>query len=81
MWTESPEHRKLKTNPSLMMPLTTSRIQTSTAAVAFEMLRFLMRDEDFEIIEVTLAVIAPRPTKDLLNVRVTSLFTHLGHLG
>ena len=63
------------------MLLTTSRIQTSATAIAFEMLRLLMRDEDFEIVKVALAVVTPWPTEDFLNVGVSSLLPHLGRLG
>lgn len=44
------------------------------------MLRLLMRDEDFEIVKVALAVITPRSSEDLFNVGVSSLLTHLGRL-
>jgi hypothetical protein len=32
-----------------------------------------MRDENLQIIEVTLAVVAPWPSEDLLNIGVLSL--------
>lgn len=44
------------------------------------MLRLLMGDEDFEIVEVALAVVTPWPSEDFLNVGVSSLLTHLGRL-
>ena len=36
-----------------------------------------MVDEDFEVVEIPLAVIAPGPGQDLLDIRVLALcFTH-----
>jgi hypothetical protein len=40
-----------------------------------------MRDEDFKIVKVALAVVTPWPTEDFLDVGVTSFLTHLGRLG
>ena len=43
------------------------------------MLRLLVIDQDFQIVKVSLAVIAPWPGKDFLDVGVLSLgFSHDG---
>lgn len=43
------------------------------------MLRFLMRDQDLQVIKVPLAVIAPRAVKNLFEIGVAALFlTHGG---
>lgn len=44
------------------------------------MLRLLMGDKDFEIVEVALAVVTPWSSEDFLNVGMSSLLTHLGRL-
>jgi hypothetical protein len=40
------------------------------------MLRLLVGNEDLEVVEVALAIVAPGPAENLFNVWVTSLFTH-----
>lgn len=59
--------------------LTSSCIQPSSASLAFEMLRFLMVDQDLQIIKVTLTVVAPWPREDLFDVWVVALL--FGHNG
>ena len=39
--------------------LTSSSVQSAIAVVTLEMLSFLVRDEDLQVIEVTFAVVAP----------------------
>lgn len=58
--------------------LTSSSAQSTTASFTFEMLSFLMIDENFEIIEIALTVVTPRTRKDLIQVRVIALL--LRHL-
>lgn len=41
------------------MQLTSRSIQSAIAVVTLEMLSFLMRDENLQVIEVTFAVVAP----------------------
>lgn len=41
------------------MQRTSCSIQSAIAVVTLEMLSFLMRDEDLQVIEVTFAVVAP----------------------
>jgi hypothetical protein len=53
--------------------LTSCRVKSATASVTLEVFGFLMGDENLQIIEVTLAVVAPRPSEDLLDVRILSL--------
>ena len=56
---------------------TTCRVQSSCTSLALEVFCLLMVDEDFEVVEIPLAVIAPGPSQDLLDVRVLALrFTH-----
>jgi hypothetical protein len=47
------------------------------AVVTFEMFRLLMRDEDLQVIEVTLAIIAPGTIQELRERRTTSFLAHL----
>ena len=56
---------------------TPCRIQSSSTSLALEVFCLLMVDEDFEVVEISLAVIAPGPSQDLLDVRVLALcFAH-----
>ena len=56
---------------------TTCSIQSSRTSLALEVFCLLMVDEDFEVVEIPLAVVAPGPGQDLLNVRVLALcFAH-----
>ena len=58
--------------------LTSRRVQSTAASVALEVFGFLMGDENLQIIKVTLAVVAPRPGEDLLDVGILSLaFAHV----
>lgn len=41
------------------MQLTSRSIQSAIAVVTLEMLSFLMRDENLQVIEVTFTVVAP----------------------
>jgi len=47
--------------------------QSAAASFALEVLGLLMVDENLEVVEVALAVVTPRPSKDLLDVRVIAL--------
>ena len=53
--------------------LASCRIQSAAASVTLEVFGFLMGDENLQVIKVTLAVVAPRPSEDLLDVGVLSL--------
>ncbi len=53
--------------------LTTSRVEPPSASLTLEMLGFLMIDEDFQVIEVPFAIVAPRTGQDLVEVRMLSL--------
>lgn len=56
---------------------TACRVQSPCASLALEVFGLLVIDEDFKIVEVPLAVIAPGPRKGLFDVRVLTLcFTH-----
>ena len=53
--------------------LTASCVEPPPTSLALEMLRFLVVDEDLQIIEVALTVIAPRPRKDFFKIWMLSL--------
>ena len=56
---------------------TACRVQSSCTSLALEVFCLLMVDEDFEVVEIPLAVITPGPSQDLLDVGVLALcFTH-----
>ena len=55
------------------MSHTACRVQSPCASLTLEVLRLLMIDEDFEVIEIPLAVVAPGPSKGLFNIRVLAL--------
>lgn len=58
---------------------TSGRVQSSPTAIAFEVFGFLVRNENLEIVEVALAVIAPGSLQLLVEVGVPlSLFGHFG---
>jgi hypothetical protein len=59
---------------------TTRSVESSTAAVAFEVLCFLMRDENLQIIERTLAVITPWLRKNILNFELSPFLAHCVYL-
>jgi len=54
-------------------------VQPSSTSFTFEMLCFLMIDEDFEIIKISFAVVTPGTRKDFLDVWLLALL--LGHFG
>ena len=54
--------------------LTASRVEPPPTSLALEMFRFLVVDQDLQIIEVALTVIAPRPCKDLFKIWMLSLW-------
>lgn len=53
---------------------TSSCVQSSTASVAFEMLRFLVGYEDLQVVEVALAVEAPWPLELLVEIGISLAF-------
>jgi hypothetical protein len=58
-------------------PLTSCSTESASASLAFEVLRFLVIDENLEIIEVALTVVAPRTRQDLIEIgMITLLFRH-----
>jgi hypothetical protein len=60
-------------NCSAALLFTSCCVQSAAASVTLEVFGFLMRDENLQIIEVTLTVVAPRPSEDLLDIGVLSL--------
>lgn len=58
--------------------LTSCSVQSSPTSFTLEVLRFLMVDQDFLVIEITLAVVAPWPAQDLFHIRLSTLL--LAHL-
>ena len=54
--------------------LTAGRVESPPTSLALEMLRFLMIDQDLQIIEVALAIVTPGPCNDFLNVWMLSLW-------
>ena len=52
---------------------TSSSIQSASTSLAFEVLGFLMQSENLEIVKVTLTVIAPRSSQDLIQGGTTTL--------
>lgn len=53
--------------------LTPSRVEPPSASLALEVLGFLMIDQDFKVIEIPFAIVAPRTGQDLVEVRMLSL--------
>jgi hypothetical protein len=53
---------------------TSSGVETAVALVAFEVLGLLVRDEDFLVVEVALAVVAPRAGDKVFDVDAVALF-------
>lgn len=53
---------------------TASRIESPPTSLALEMLRFLVIDQDLQIIEVALTIVTPGSRNDLLNVWMLSLW-------
>ena len=60
------------------LSLTPCGVQAAATSFTLEVLSLLMVDEDFEIVKITFAVVAPWSRKLFLNVRMTSLL--LRHL-
>lgn len=52
---------------------TSGSVETTTTSVALEVLGLLMRDKELQILKVTLAVVAPWPRQDVLDIGVTAL--------
>ena len=50
-----------------------SSVEASAAAIAFVVLGLLMIDQDFEVIEIALTIVAPRSREDLVDLRVLPL--------
>ena len=57
----------------MQFELTSCGAEPATASFAFEVLGFLVVDQDLEIIKVSLAVVTPGTGEDLLDVRVIAL--------
>jgi hypothetical protein len=55
------------------LPLTSGSIQPSATSFALEVLRFLMIDEHFLVIEVAFTIVAPWPAENLINIGVAAL--------
>lgn len=60
------------------MQLTSGSVQSAMAVVTLEMLSFLVRDENLQVIEVTFTVVAPWAIEKLLERGTASFFTHCG---
>jgi hypothetical protein len=61
---------------------TAGSVETTSAAVAFKVLRLLVRDQKLEILKVSFAVVAPGAREDVLDVGVGALlFSHLADDG
>jgi len=60
--------------------LTSCGIQSAITLVAFEMLRFLMQGENFQVVEIALTVVAPWTGQELLQGRTTSLLAHCDYV-
>jgi hypothetical protein len=59
--------------------LTSSSVQPPSTSFTLEMLGLLMRNENLEIIEISFAIITPRPSKQFFQIRMTALlFDHCG---
>lgn len=61
------------------LPLASGGIQPSATSFALEVFRLLMINKNFLVIEVAFAIIAPRPAKNFVNIRVAALL--LAHPG
>jgi hypothetical protein len=64
---------------TIYLPLTSGGIQPSATSLALEVLRLLMIDEHFLVIEIAFAIIAPWSAENLVNIRVAALL--LAHPG
>jgi hypothetical protein len=58
------------------LPRTSSSIQPPSTSVTFEVFSLLMGDKDFEVIEISLAVITPWSREEFFKVWVTALLLH-----
>jgi hypothetical protein len=56
-----------------LLARTSCCVQPPATAVALEVLGLLMRDEELQILKVSLAVVAPRARQELLHVGLLSL--------
>lgn len=56
--------------------LTAGCVQAPPASVAFEVFRFLVRDQDLEIVKVALAVVAPRSSEELFQGGTAPFLAH-----
>lgn len=52
---------------------TACRVESSPTPLAFEVLSLLMIDENFEVVEISLTVVAPWSSENLLDIRMLSL--------
>lgn len=57
---------------------TSSRIEASATAIAFEVLGLLVRDENLQVIKITFAVVTPWALQLLVEVGIP--LSLLGHL-
>lgn len=60
--------------------LTSCGIQPPATSFAFKMFRLLVRDEDLEIFEIALAIVAPWASEELLDGGTTSFLAHGGEV-
>lgn len=60
----------------IFVELTSGGIQSASASVAFEVLGLLMQCKNLEVVEITLAVVAPWSFQDLVERGTTSLLAH-----
>lgn len=56
--------------------LTSCSVQSAPTFVTLEVLGSLVKGEDLQVVEITLAVVAPRPLQELLQGRATSFLAH-----
>jgi hypothetical protein len=61
-----------------MFELTSRGVESATASLTLEMLCLLVIDKNLEVVEVALAVVAPRTREDFVEVGVVALL--LRHL-
>ena len=60
-----------------MCILTTSGIQSSTTPFTLKVLRLLVINKHFLVIEIALAIVAPWPAENLFDIGMTALlFAH-----
>lgn len=70
MCTERPVCVSMRGEDGRVYELTSGSIKTAPAAIALEVLRLLVRDEDLEVVEVALAVETPWSLELLVQIRV-----------